>query len=153
MWYNHIFIAGLDYSTAMKTIRPFLILVTLPYLYASDIHIVVDWKAEIDNSSCSTRHPCASLDFALSKLSNCHGHPANVTIHSGNYTFTLKSMVTKALFQNCSAVSIIGISDDNVTVNCGEDAGLFFRGIQSTVQLQKQQFYSVQPSILFIVKM
>lgn len=119
----------------MKTIQSwyisFLILVTLPYLYASDIHIVVDWKAEIDNSSCSTRHPCASLDFALSKLSNCHGHPANVTIHSGNYTFTLKSMVTRALFQNCSAVSIIGIGDDNITVNCEEDAGLFFRGIRS----------------------
>ncbi|XP_065912578.1 uncharacterized protein [Dysidea avara] len=124
----------------MNAIQPWyttslLILFTLPYLYASDIHIVVDWKTGKYNSSClseADKYPCASLDFAFSNLSDCHGHSVSITIHSGNnYTFNLNSTVTGALFQNCVAVSIIGSGEDNTVVNCGENAGLFFQGIQS----------------------
>jgi len=131
-----MFYCRFDYSTTMKAIQLwYIVLFALPYLCAaSDIHIVVDWKTGKDNSSCLTepdKHSCASFDFALSELSDCHGQSAYVTIHSGNYTFSLKSVVTKFLFKNCPAISITGNSDENIIVNCGEDAGLFFQGMQS----------------------
>ena len=102
----------------------------LTCLSATDI--MVNEKNGIDMLSClAGKFPCATLDFVFSNLPDCNGHPLNVTIHDGNFKFTLNSIVTNSLFRNCPSVGIIGSGAEKTTVICTDDTGFSFHGLQS----------------------